>query len=139
MGSQTEAHKWIQFSLFLVQRLPILILAVIILFSRRDTPDVIEAGPTVLSRVILGCAILLNLPNDIPLGYWFLFFKDTALATKCVLYLGNVFDIIVFLYLVSLVLWFCSSDSSISEIKREPCLQQCKRHRMFLMLDSISV
>jgi hypothetical protein len=107
LGNQIELYKWLQLSLLLLQRFPIAVLSIMILFSRRiSNEENMEMGPSIISRIVLAIALCCNIPNDIPLGYWYFFMRNTVVATKCIFFIANFFDLIVFLYLISLFLWF---------------------------------
>ncbi|KAL0490561.1 MLP2 [Acrasis kona] len=92
----TEAFKWFQFSTVVLQRVPIFILSLLIMFSSRSS------GPKITARIILFVAVVLNLANDMPMTYWHMFLQTSL----CVYYVASVYDTFVILYWLSLLSWF---------------------------------
>lgn len=87
------------FPLFLtafgLQRLPILVLAVLI--AGQGQKD----GPTKISKLLLCIGVVLNVVNDLPLSVWAQF-----LPPKCFFGIFSAVDILHSAYLVSLVFFF---------------------------------
>jgi hypothetical protein len=104
-GDVSGVYIWTLFVFFIAQRLPIVLITCMILFSKRKSPEGLAVGPTLFSRTVLAIALILNLPNGIPLAYWYFFFRNTVLATKCIFYIASIFDVVIILYLFSLVFW----------------------------------
>nr|CAG4716210.1 unnamed protein product [Naegleria fowleri] len=123
-----EIYKWLQFSALLFQRVPIAIISTLIIFSglfaklfskkSRMNPHYptsseftsgsnTNGGPTILTRLLILLALLLNIPNDIPLSYWNYFIYGTSLENfpKCLFHFASIFDCILLLFFFSLVLW----------------------------------
>lgn len=96
-----EAYKWFQFSTVILQRIPILIIALMIIFSKRSSSP--SGGPSIFSRFVLVLALILNLPNDMSITYWYMFLGS---ANTCVFHIASIYDMILLFYLFSLVLWF---------------------------------
>jgi hypothetical protein len=100
LGGNAEAYKWFQFSVVILQRVPIVIIALQILFSKKSITA--SGGPTIPTRILLVLALLLNIPNDMSMTYWHMFLRSTS----CVFYIASIYDFILLLYLISLVIWF---------------------------------
>ncbi|KAG2374965.1 hypothetical protein C9374_010339 [Naegleria lovaniensis] len=126
-----EIYKWLQFSAILFQRVPIAIISILIIFNglftklfkkknRMSTPystlttsseltstNHTNGGPTILTRLLILMALLLNIPNDIPLSYWNYFIYGSSLENfpRCLFHFASIFDCILLLFFFSLVLW----------------------------------
>ncbi len=96
IGDSPIAYEWIHFSAILIQRLPLLVLALAVLFRK---------GPIVKAKILLFISLLLLVPNELPLSFWYTFLGNTPL-NSCFLYIGSVYDIIVVLYIFSLLFLF---------------------------------
>lgn len=104
-GDVSGFYIWTLLVFFIAQKLPIALITCMILFTKRKTPEGLALGPTLFSRTVLTIALILNLPNGIPLAYWYFFFRNTVLATECIFYIASIFDVVIILYLFSLVFW----------------------------------
>ena len=134
LGHHSEIYSWMNLATILLQRLPILILCILIVFTPRvsepvsrikkkndDAPDdnatQEEAakkdlwlsvdnvtGPTRIAKFILMGALVTNIPNDIPLSFWYQFVLEKMIS--CPFYIASFYDAVIFFHWISLFLWF---------------------------------
>ena len=103
--------RWVFLGLFLLQRVPPLLLtALIIFFPKPPQPEamgsVTEAyvaaeGPPGRAKALLGFATLFSVAGDVPLSLWSL-----AFGQSCVFWVASGVDLVHLLYVVGLVLYF---------------------------------
>eukprot|EP01027_Heterolobosea_sp_BB2_P019633 GEZU01027624.1.p1 GENE.GEZU01027624.1~~GEZU01027624.1.p1 ORF type:complete len:328 (-),score=28.13 GEZU01027624.1:168-1151(-) len=92
---------WAQIGSVVLQRLPIIVLVLVIIFQKHN----IEVGPTRGSKVMLFLGMLCNLPNDLPLSFWAVkVFGE--LSNQCGLYFASYVDIFLVFYALSLIFFF---------------------------------
>jgi len=91
-----DIFNWLFLSSYVLQRIPIIIL-VLLIITTRSTND----GPTTQSKIFLGLAAGFNLVNDLPLTMWARFLPET-----CIFVIASYVDLIHLLYLFSLIFFF---------------------------------
>ncbi len=111
LGVAAAVLRWVFLGLFLAQRLPPLLLTVLIIFFPKPTdPEamgtVTEAyvaaeGPSGRAKALLGFATLFSVAGDVPLSLWSL-----AFGQDCVFWVASGVDLVHLLYVVGLVLYF---------------------------------
>jgi hypothetical protein len=108
-----EVFPWVFVGLFLLQRIPPLVLTGMIIFCPPAPPDQALAngtvtedylppgGPSTKAKVLLGLATLFSVSGDVPLSLW----KD-AFGDSCVFWIGSGVDLVHLLYVIGLILYF---------------------------------
>jgi len=82
---------------FAIQRIPIIIITLVIIVTHRSTND----GPTRQSRVILFIATILYLFSEIPIPVW-----SYILPSSCVFAVASWVDFMQVIYIISIILYF---------------------------------
>ncbi|EFC39080.1 predicted protein [Naegleria gruberi] len=110
-----ELYRWIQLGAMLFQRIPIIIICFLIImsgffsiFKKKSSQDHRTGGPTIFTRILIFVALLLNIPNDLPLSYWNYFLyglREDRIVPGCMFYFASIFDAVLLLFFFSLVLW----------------------------------
>eukprot|EP00164_Ancoracysta_twista_P000317 GFYU01000440.1.p1 GENE.GFYU01000440.1~~GFYU01000440.1.p1 ORF type:complete len:376 (+),score=65.55 GFYU01000440.1:514-1641(+) len=91
-----ELWFWTFFSLFCLQKLPVLVLMLLIVFRHQTL-----FGPSVRAKVYLLGACLLNIPSDLPLSVYV-----EVLPKTCILSFLSYIDVVQMCLLLSLCLFF---------------------------------
>jgi hypothetical protein len=133
IGTQhSDVYGWIFFGVYLLQRIPPVILVMVIIMGGvcdRDRSSAASTrGPSVASRLILAAGSILNALNEMPAEFWVNALRNSTLlrlclvyhtcdvngtdelppisAAGCVFYIASLFDMVNLLYGLSLVLYF---------------------------------
>jgi len=97
MKSNNTTYEILFLCAFGVQRIPIVILVLMIVYGRTSSTD----GPTKKSKVFLVTAAVVNVAGDIPLTIW-----SAILPNTCIFVIASAVDLIHLCYLASLILFF---------------------------------
>jgi len=97
MKSDDQLYEILFLCAFAVQRIPIIVLVLMIIYGRNSSTD----GPTKQSKVYLVAAAVLNVVGDLPLTIW-----SAMLPGGCVFVIASWVDIVHIFYLISLVFFF---------------------------------
>jgi len=96
-----NSDEWIwiatALSLFGLQRVPVVVLVLLIAFGRVAVPD----GPTTFAKFCLAAGVLFSLTNDMPIHVW-----AEVLPNNCVFWIASWVDLLHLLYLISLACFF---------------------------------
>jgi len=104
--------KWAFLSVFLIQRVPPLLLAVMIIFFPKapergavngTVADGHQApeGPSRKAKALLGLGTLFSVSGYVPLSLW-----TRATGTECVFWVASVVDLLHIFYVTGLILYF---------------------------------
>ncbi|KAL9645223.1 hypothetical protein ABK040_002424 [Willaertia magna] len=66
-------------------------------------------NPSLMVKILVLSALLLNLPNDIPISYWHTFLtttSNTGFFFNCTFGFASLMDLFIIFYFLSLILWF---------------------------------
>eukprot|EP00817_Percolomonadidae_sp_ATCC50343_P004185 CAMPEP_0117426806 /NCGR_PEP_ID=MMETSP0758-20121206/6819_1 /TAXON_ID=63605 /ORGANISM="Percolomonas cosmopolitus, Strain AE-1 (ATCC 50343)" /LENGTH=212 /DNA_ID=CAMNT_0005212141 /DNA_START=365 /DNA_END=999 /DNA_ORIENTATION=- len=72
--------------------------------SFQQQRDIKAKGPRILVRLLALLALCFHLPNEIPLMFYYSWFK--SVFQKCIYYVGHPYDTILVGYLISILIWF---------------------------------
>jgi hypothetical protein len=104
--------KWVFFGAFVAQRLPALILTVVIVFFSSPASTVVASGtvtdepasyigPSRKAKTMLLLAAVFSVFGDVPLSFW-----SFILGQGCVFWIASWVDFLHILYVIGLVLYF---------------------------------
>lgn len=104
--------RWVFFGAFVVQRVPALLLTVVIVFFSRPTNAAVASGtvtdepssyigPSRKAKTMLLLAAVFCVFGDVPLSFWSL-----LLGQGCIFWIASWVDFLHILYVIGLVLYF---------------------------------
>jgi len=95
---------WFQFSVILLQRLPIFYLYIHIICSIRYS-RIIGVGKLLISKFLLTFAIFLTIPNELNMGFYYQLITtiNASFGTSCNFYLLTIYDLFMLVSSFSLI------------------------------------
>eukprot|EP00761_Pharyngomonas_kirbyi_P009521 gb/GECH01009537.1/.p1 GENE.gb/GECH01009537.1/~~gb/GECH01009537.1/.p1 ORF type:complete len:172 (+),score=19.10 gb/GECH01009537.1/:1-516(+) len=124
--SSKDNLRWLQLASALLQRVPIVVLTLFIVFWVNRS---LVVGPKLFQRILLFIATFINMPFDVPLSLWR--DMDQATSEQCMFYIGSVVDAILTLYTISLVLYFIFLRSEFRRNAEEQTFQVVRKSQDF--------
>jgi len=99
MGADSYLYELLFFAAFGLQRVPVIILVVMIVLVQKNTPE----GPSKHSKFYLIIAGILNTAGYVPLEVWSAIF---GIGRDCVFVVASWVDLIHLVYFTSLIFFF---------------------------------